>query len=273
MKLLPSCFEIVGREDYGISAAQTQGSAGRRLPSKHARPQGRRGQGFNRRRGSRARCRPSTNSRCLLRPSVLGDRRRLDRPPLRTNPANHNGLKLMLGHLPPSEEDLEKLQAISKEPPPPGRTRSPVPDPATASVCRLDHRTLAASSRRQTGTCRPRRRQRRLGGPCSESFHETRQRSASAFFARSTAEFPNRLPDCARPSNLTELSRRTKETGADLGIAWDGDGDRVAFADSSGEVATADEISLLLARNQLSKRPNEKVVWRHKSCPISFDGR
>ena len=175
------------------------------------------------------------------------------------NPANHNGLKLMLGHLPPSEEDLQKLQAISKEPPPPGeRGRLDQIQPLPPYVDWITERW------RHLRAGRPARVVLDAGNGAwadlAPKVFTKLGNEVHPLFCEIDGGFPNRLPDCARPSNLTELSRRTKEAGADLGIAWDGDGDRVAFADSSGEVATADEISLLLARNQLSKRPNEKVV-------------
>jgi phosphomannomutase / phosphoglucomutase len=59
--------------------------------------------------------------------------------------------------------------------------------------------------------------------------------------------FPDRPSDCSRTANLTALRAAVARHPKSLGIAWDGDGDRVAFIDETGLHVSADEISLLLA--------------------------
>ena len=95
----------------------------------------------------------------------------------------------------------------------------------------------------------------------------------------STAASPNRVPDSARPDGLEAARRHVLLTGADLGIVWDGDGDRVAFVDSAGESATADEVSLLLIQTILRGRAGENIVYDLKMseavrrCILSMDAR
>jgi phosphomannomutase/phosphoglucomutase len=59
--------------------------------------------------------------------------------------------------------------------------------------------------------------------------------------------FPNRRPDSAEPKNLRPLARAVKEQKADVGIAFDGDGDRVSFVDGEGTILTPEEAVIILA--------------------------
>jgi len=71
--------------------------------------------------------------------------------------------------------------------------------------------------------------------------------------------FPGRGSE-PTPQNLSGLSRQVRESGADLGIAFDGDGDRSIFCDNRGEVMTGDRSALLLARHILQGNPDSQVV-------------
>ncbi|MEJ2260177.1 MAG: phosphoglucosamine mutase, partial [Nitrosopumilaceae archaeon] len=71
--------------------------------------------------------------------------------------------------------------------------------------------------------------------------------------------FPGRGSE-PTPQNLQELSNIVKENKADLGIAFDGDGDRSIFCDNHGEILTGDKSALVLARHILKKKPESLVV-------------
>ena len=71
--------------------------------------------------------------------------------------------------------------------------------------------------------------------------------------------FPGRGSE-PTPQNLQELSKIVKENKADLGIAFDGDGDRSIFCDNHGEILTGDKSALVLARHILKKKPESLVV-------------
>ncbi|MBM3894848.1 MAG: phosphoglucosamine mutase [Thaumarchaeota archaeon] len=62
------------------------------------------------------------------------------------------------------------------------------------------------------------------------------------------------------PSNLKKLSDTVVKTGSDLGVAFDGDGDRSIFCDEKGEILTGDKSALLLSNFILSKNPNSTIV-------------
>ncbi len=66
--------------------------------------------------------------------------------------------------------------------------------------------------------------------------------------------FPDRSPDCNSAANLARLCNAVRTQGDAIGIAWDGDGDRVAFVDEEGSFISADEIAILFSRAVLAGR-------------------
>jgi phosphomannomutase/phosphoglucomutase len=71
--------------------------------------------------------------------------------------------------------------------------------------------------------------------------------------------FPGRGSE-PTPQNLSELSKTVQQNNADLGIAFDGDGDRSIFCDDNGEILTGDKSALVLTKFILQKNPNSLVV-------------
>ena len=71
--------------------------------------------------------------------------------------------------------------------------------------------------------------------------------------------FPGRGSE-PTPQNLSELSKTVLQNNADLGIAFDGDGDRSIFCDNNGEILTGDKSALVLTKFILQKNPNSLVV-------------
>ncbi len=73
--------------------------------------------------------------------------------------------------------------------------------------------------------------------------------------------FPNHPADPSKYDTLKDLQAKVKEEGADIGLAFDGDGDRVGLVDEKGNICTADEIMLLLAQDHLSRHKGQAVVF------------
>jgi phosphomannomutase len=84
--------------------------------------------------------------------------------------------------------------------------------------------------------------------------------------------FPNHHPDPTVPENLTQLIETVRAQGCDLGIAFDGDGDRMGAVDSQGRILWGDQILLRLARDVLRDRPGAAVIADVKSSQMLFDG-
>ena len=72
--------------------------------------------------------------------------------------------------------------------------------------------------------------------------------------------FPNHHPDPGKPENLTDLIEKVKETNADMGLAFDGDGDRVGLVTDSGEIVFPDKILMMLCKEILSSNKG-KIIF------------
>ncbi len=78
-------------------------------------------------------------------------------------------------------------------------------------------------------------------------------------------KFPNHHPDPGNPENMVELVETVKTEGADLGIAFDGDGDRLGVVDSAGNLIMPDRVLMLLAADVLLRNPGGDVIYDVKS--------
>jgi phosphomannomutase/phosphoglucomutase len=76
--------------------------------------------------------------------------------------------------------------------------------------------------------------------------------------------FPNHHPDPTVPKNLEHLRAKMLASGARLGVAWDGDGDRIGALDETGEVVWGDKLLLLFARALLKEHPGATVLGEVK---------
>ena len=83
--------------------------------------------------------------------------------------------------------------------------------------------------------------------------------------------YPYHQPDPQEPANMTALAARVRETGADVGIAFDGDADRMGAVDERGAMIAADRLLALLARDMLARRPGAAVVADVLSSQVLFD--
>ncbi len=73
--------------------------------------------------------------------------------------------------------------------------------------------------------------------------------------------FPNHHPDPSQPENLQELIERVKAEGADIGFAFDGDGDRLGVVDAEGNIIWPDRQLMLLAKDVLSRNQGAQIIF------------
>ena len=83
--------------------------------------------------------------------------------------------------------------------------------------------------------------------------------------------FPNHHPDPSRPENMRQLSAAVRERGADLGIAFDGDGDRIGIVDNLGRYVPGDRLLVLYARDYLAGNPGAVVMSEVKAGTFLYD--
>ncbi|MCH8542345.1 MAG: phosphomannomutase/phosphoglucomutase [Alcanivorax sp.] len=80
-------------------------------------------------------------------------------------------------------------------------------------------------------------------------------------FAEVDGHFPNHHPDPSRPENLHALIQAVKQHQADIGIAFDGDGDRLGIVTPKGEIIWPDRLLMLFARDLLSRSPGADILF------------
>lgn len=73
--------------------------------------------------------------------------------------------------------------------------------------------------------------------------------------------FPNHHPDPGKPANLVDMIAKVKETGADLGLAFDGDGDRVGVVTQTGQMIYPDKLMMLFAEDVCQRNPGAKIIF------------
>ncbi|MFC3124117.1 phosphoglucomutase/phosphomannomutase PgmG [Pseudoroseomonas globiformis] len=83
--------------------------------------------------------------------------------------------------------------------------------------------------------------------------------------------FPNHHPDPTVLKNLEQIIAKVRETGADLGIAFDGDADRIGAVDGEGNMLFGDQLLVVLARDVLKQHPGGTIIADVKASQVLFD--
>ena len=104
-----------------------------------------------------------------------------------------------------------------------------------------------------------------MGGPMVGPILEKLPLQLEEMYFTPDGEFPDHEPNPLLPENRQMIMDRVQATGADLGIAWDGDADRCFFIDPSGEFCDGDFICALLARAALRKNPGATILYDPRS--------
>lgn len=90
-------------------------------------------------------------------------------------------------------------------------------------------------------------------------------------FCEPDGTFPNHHPDPSIPENLADCRERVLREHADLGIAFDGDGDRLGVIDRDGQIIPADKLLVLFARSVLAEAPASNIIGDVKCSKFTFD--
>ena len=100
-----------------------------------------------------------------------------------------------------------------------------------------------------------------VAGPAYQEALINTGADVTGLFIEPDGTFPNHPADPSKYATLIDLQAKVKETGADIGIAFDGDGDRLGIIDETGAIRTADEVLLLLAKDHLSRNNGKSVIF------------
>lgn len=98
-------------------------------------------------------------------------------------------------------------------------------------------------------------------GTVVPGVYEQMGHTVTTLYAELDGTFPNHLADPTVPALLVDLQAKVKETGAELGIAFDGDADRVGAVTASGRIVYGDQLLALLARDVLTRVPGAEILF------------
>jgi len=107
-----------------------------------------------------------------------------------------------------------------------------------------------------------------IAGNIAPKLFESLGTKVTKLFCLVDGRFPNHHPDPSNPENLEDLIKEVIDTGADLGLAFDGDGDRLGLVDNNGNVIWADRQMILYARDVLSRKPGAKIIFDVKCSSL-----
>jgi phosphomannomutase/phosphoglucomutase len=181
------------------------------------------------------------------------------------NPPAFNGFKMVLEHNAVFGEDIQALYRLIVE----DRLRSAVSGQQTA-----DGSVLRAYSNAIVKHNGPLARPVKVVVDCGNGVTslvaiETLGRlgaDVTALFAESDGSFPNHHPDPSVVENLHDLQAAVERVGAELGIAFDGDGDRIGAVDERGAVVPGDQLLILFGRDLVHRVGAGKVVIFDVKC-------
>ncbi|HSV73918.1 MAG TPA: phosphomannomutase/phosphoglucomutase [Chthonomonadales bacterium] len=182
------------------------------------------------------------------------------------NPPGDNGFKLTLGDMPITEAELHGIRALmeadihSARPRPGAHTRydiMPEYRQHIRTVCAVDG-ALRVAIDASNG----------MLGPVAPGVFRDLGFDVLELYTTVDGTYPNHLPNPAVFDNLRDLSALVREHGCDLGIAYDGDGDRAGFVDETGAPVDNDRAIVLFARDALSRSPRGRIVYDQKCSDV-----
>ena len=93
----------------------------------------------------------------------------------------------------------------------------------------------------------------------------------TALFSEIDGRFPNHHPDPSQPKNLADLVALLADSDAELGLAFDGDGDRIGAVDGKGRILWGDQLLVLWSRDVLKTHPGATIIADVKASQVLFD--
>lgn len=171
------------------------------------------------------------------------------------NPAEYNGFKTSIGKASIYGEKIQEIRALIE-----------ADDFETGEGTVTEKRVLPDYLGRLTEGVAPDRgltvvvdAGNGVAGPHAPSVLETLGCTVHKIFCEPDGNFPNHHPDPTVEANLRPMIAKVRETGADLGIAFDGDADRIGVVDEKGNILWGDRLLALFARDVLKDGPTSVI--------------
>ncbi|MDQ1396511.1 MAG: phosphomannomutase [Acidimicrobiaceae bacterium] len=179
------------------------------------------------------------------------------------NPARYNGIKMCLAGAKPIGQGtgLEEIKAMAAEGPP-----APASTPGTITEQNmLDEYATHVRSFVDASVLRPLKviadTANGMGGLVAPKVFSELPFDVEILFPELDGSFPNHPADPIQPENLKALQARVLETGAGVGLAFDGDADRVFLVDEKAQPISGSTTTAMVAKAMLAKNPGSKVIY------------
>ena len=182
------------------------------------------------------------------------------------NPPDYNGLKMVIGGVTLSGELIQKLRArILNNDLASGQGSISSSDVRAAYLDRVTSDVKLARPMRVAVDCG-----NGVAGELAPQLLKRLGCKVTELFCEIDGTFPNHHPDPSKPENLEDLIAEIKKGGYDVGLAFDGDGDRLGVIAPDGHVIWADRQMILYARDVLSRHPGGEIIYDVK-CSRTLD--
>nr|WP_255675925.1 phosphomannomutase/phosphoglucomutase [Pusillimonas sp. MFBS29] len=191
------------------------------------------------------------------------------------NPSNYNGFKIMMAGRTLHGADIQKLGQMMT-------ALDPTDGIEQGSSTRLD--LLDAYVNEISSTVLPQRPMKiaidcgnGVGGVVASKLYQALGCSVDELYCQVDGSFPNHHPDPADPANLQDLIHHVQTSDCELGLAFDGDADRLGVVTKSGEIIWPDRQLILFAQDVLQRVPGSTIIFdvkcsRHVARAIKHAG-
>jgi phosphomannomutase/phosphoglucomutase len=184
------------------------------------------------------------------------------------NPPEYNGFKICLGKTTIYGEEIQKLRRIADKgsfPKGKGSTESEaVIEPYLEEILK---RIRCGQVRRKVVLDAG----NGVAGLVAPDLYRRMGVEVEKLFCEPDGRFPNHHPDPTLPENLKPLVEKVIDTSADLGIAFDGDADRIGVVDRKGRILWGDQLMIIFSRDLLKRHPGAKIIGEVKCSQVLYD--
>ena len=184
------------------------------------------------------------------------------------NPPDHNGFKICLGKSTLFGSQIQEIKEIALSGIFPEGKGTVESIEVLDDYCRDIESKIAMGPRRLHAVVDA---GNGMGGVTCVPVYRELGVELTEMFIEPDSNFPNHHPDPTVTENLEDIIRRVRDEKADVGLAFDGDGDRIGVVDETGRIIWGDELMILLSRSILEQKPGSTIIAEVKCSQNLFD--
>jgi phosphomannomutase/phosphoglucomutase len=184
------------------------------------------------------------------------------------NPPEYNGFKVGMGKTTLAGPEVQELKARVAQARDGGRTARETEHDIITPYIHFVVESLGMTPRPLRVVCDA---GNGTGGIVGPRLLRALGHQVTELYCNLDGNFPNHHPDPTVEENLRDLQRKVAECKSDLGIAWDGDADRLGAVDERGKILWGDQLMILFSRDVLAERPGAAIVSEVKCSQTLYD--